>query len=94
LLYGTLANEPIQIDPRVLLVGQKKVEGFWLSEWVRDRGVLTMLGLFRRIGKLMQGGTLATEIGATFPLDQVQEAVRQAAVPGRQGKVVLVAREK
>jgi len=89
LLYGTLAGEPIQIDPRVLLVGQKKVEGFWLSEWVRDQGVLTMLGLFNRIGKLMQGGTLSTEIGATFSLDDVNAAVRQAAQPGHRGKVLL-----
>ena len=35
LVYGTLAIEPITIDPRILLVGQKRVEGFWLSEWVR-----------------------------------------------------------
>ena len=89
LVYGTLAGEPIQIDPRVLLVGQKRVEGFWLSEWLRDQSVLTLLGLFNRIGKLMQGGTLATAIGATFALDDIQAAVRQANQPGRQGKVLL-----
>jgi NADPH2:quinone reductase len=89
LLYGTLAGEPIQIDPRVMVVGQKRVDGFWLSEWVRDQGVLTMLGLFNRIGKLMQAGTLATEIGATYSLDDIQAAVREAAQPGRHGKVIL-----
>jgi NADPH2:quinone reductase len=89
LLYGTLAGEPITIDPRVLVVGEKRVEGFWLSEWVRDQGVLTMLMLFRKIGKLMRGGTLTTEIGKTFPLDDIQAAVRHAAQPGRQGKTLL-----
>jgi NADPH:quinone reductase len=89
LLFGTLAGEPIQIDPRVLIGGQKRVEGFWLSEWVREQNVWTMLRLFRRIGKLMQGGTLTTEIGATFSLDDIQAAVRQAAQPGRNGKVLL-----
>jgi NADPH:quinone reductase-like Zn-dependent oxidoreductase len=89
LLYGTLAGEPIQIDPRVLIVGQKRVEGFWLSEWARDQGILTMVGLFNRIGKLIQSGTLSTDIGPTFSLDEIQAAVRQAAQPGRQGKVVL-----
>src|SRR6202011_3390413 len=44
LVYGTLASEPIQIDPRVLMVGQKRVEGFWLSQWAPRQGVLTMLG--------------------------------------------------
>jgi NADPH:quinone reductase-like Zn-dependent oxidoreductase len=89
LVYGTLAGEPIQIDPRVLMDGQKRLEGFWLSQWVPRQGVLTMLSLIRRIGKLFRAGIVTSEIGATFPLDQVQAAVRQAVLPGRQGKVLL-----
>jgi len=89
LVYGTLSAEPIQIDPRVLMVGQKRVEGFWLSQWVPRQGVLTMLGLIRRIGKLFRAGVVTSEVGATFPLDQVQAAVKQAVLPGRQGKVLL-----
>jgi NADPH:quinone reductase-like Zn-dependent oxidoreductase len=89
LVYGTLAGEPIQIDPRVLMVGQKRVEGFWLSQWAPRQGVLTMLGLIRRIGKLFREGIVTSEIGATFPLNDVQAAVKQAVLPGRQGKVLL-----
>jgi NADPH:quinone reductase-like Zn-dependent oxidoreductase len=89
LLYGTLSGDPLAIDPRVLLVGQKRVEGFWLSEWVRDQGVLTMLLLFRRIGRLMREGVLTTEVGNTYPLGDIQAAVRQADQPGRKGKVLL-----
>jgi NADPH:quinone reductase-like Zn-dependent oxidoreductase len=89
LVYGTLSGEPLTFDPRVLMVGVKSVEGFWLSEWVRGQGVLKMLGLFRQVGRLMAEGVLQTEVGATFPLEQVREAVKQAAAPGRQGKVLL-----
>ena len=45
--------------------------------------------LFSKLGKLIQSGVLATEVGATFPLNDVRAAVRQAALPGRQGKVLL-----
>jgi NADPH:quinone reductase-like Zn-dependent oxidoreductase len=89
LVYGTLSEEPLQLHPRTLMVGQKRVEGFWLSEWVRAQGVLTMLGLFRRLGKLVGAGILASEVGATFAMADIKEAVRQASVPGRQGKVLL-----
>ena len=34
-------------------------------------------------------GILTTEVGATFALDDIQAAVRQAALPGRDGKVLL-----
>jgi NADPH:quinone reductase-like Zn-dependent oxidoreductase len=89
LCYGTLSGEPIPLDARALMVGQKRVEGFWLSEWARDQGVVTMLLLLRRLGKLISSGVLASEVGQTFPLEQVKEAVRQAVAPGRQGKVLL-----
>jgi NADPH:quinone reductase-like Zn-dependent oxidoreductase len=89
LVYGTLANEPIAVDPRVLMVGQKRIEGFWLSEWVMQQGPLTMLKLFRNVQRLIRAGVLTSDIGTSFPLEQIQEAVRQAETPGRQGKILL-----
>jgi NADPH2:quinone reductase len=89
LVYGTLSGAPLTFDPRLLIAGQKRVEGFWLSEWVAAQRPLTLLALFREIGRLMREGVLTTEVGATFPLDKVREAVRQAATPGRHGKVLL-----
>jgi NADPH:quinone reductase-like Zn-dependent oxidoreductase len=89
LVYGTLSMEPLTIDPRVLMVNHKSVEGFSLSEWASRQNVVTMLMLFRRIGQLMRTGVLSTEAGAMFGLDQIKEAVRQAARPGRHGKVLV-----
>jgi NADPH:quinone reductase-like Zn-dependent oxidoreductase len=89
LVYGTLADEPLAVDPRTLMVGQKRIEGFWLSEWARAQGILTLLRLFRQIGKLLQAGVLTSEVGAVFPLEDIKQAVAQAGKPGRQGKVLL-----
>jgi NADPH2:quinone reductase len=89
IVYGTLAGEPMSVDPRTLMVGQKRIEGFWLSEWVRGQKPWTMLWLFRQIGKLMREGTLVSEVGKSFALSDIHAAVRQASVPGRQGKVLL-----
>jgi NADPH:quinone reductase-like Zn-dependent oxidoreductase len=89
LVYGTLSEEPLRLSPRVLMVGQKRVEGFWMSEWTRAQGILTMLRLFRQVGRLFRAGVVTTEVGSTFPLEQIQNAVRLAATPGRHGKVLL-----
>jgi NADPH:quinone reductase-like Zn-dependent oxidoreductase len=89
LVYGTLSGEPLTLDPRTLIAGQKRVEGFWLGEWARAQNILTMLRLFRRIGRLFGAGVLTSEVGQTFPLDEVKAAVRAADTPGRQGKVLL-----
>ncbi len=88
-LYSTLSGEPLRFDPRALMVGNKRVEGFWLSEWAREQGVLGMLRLFRQITALLREGVATTEVGATFPLEQVKEAARQAEMSGRKGKVLL-----
>ena len=69
--------------------GQKRVEGFWLSEWVQDQGVLTMLLLFRQIIKLLRAGVLTSEVGTAFPLERISEAVTKAEEVGRQGKILL-----
>jgi NADPH:quinone reductase-like Zn-dependent oxidoreductase len=89
LLYSTLSEKPLTLDPRALMTIPRRIEGFWLSAWVRDRGPLRMLGLFRQITSLLRAGVLTTDVGATFPLQEIQAAVRQAAQPGRHGKVLL-----
>jgi NADPH:quinone reductase-like Zn-dependent oxidoreductase len=89
LVYGTLSNEPMQLDSRLLMVGQKRVEGFWLSQWVPQQGVLTMLGVFRKLGRLFRANVVTTTVGTILPMEEVQTATRQAATVGRHGKVML-----
>jgi NADPH:quinone reductase-like Zn-dependent oxidoreductase len=88
-VYGTLSGEPLTVDPRVLMVGERRVEGFWLSNWARRQGVLTMLALFREIGRLLKEGVLTSPVGASFPLEEIRSAVQEAEKPGRAGKVLL-----
>jgi NADPH:quinone reductase-like Zn-dependent oxidoreductase len=89
LVYGTLSGEPLTLPPRTLMVNHRRVEGFWLSNWAKEQGVLTMLRLFRQITQLLRDGTFATEIGARFRLDEVRAAVEYAEKPGRTGKVLF-----
>jgi NADPH2:quinone reductase len=89
LLYGTLSGEPIPLDPRMLIAGQRAIEGFWLSEWVKQQGVLRMLRLFRQIIALMRAGVLTTPVAATFTLDQLPQAIERVEQAARGGKILL-----
>jgi NADPH:quinone reductase len=89
LVYGTLSGEPIPLDPRTLITGSRIIEGFWLSDWASKQNLMTMLLLFRRINKLLADGILTTEVGEIFAMTDIQMAVREAAKPGRKGKVLL-----
>lgn len=88
-LYGLLSGEPVRLDPRFLITGSKSVEGFWLSDWAGKASILAKLRLIRTIRGLMTEGIVKTEIAATLGLDNIASAVRQAAAPGKGGKVLL-----
>jgi NADPH:quinone reductase-like Zn-dependent oxidoreductase len=89
LVYGTLSEQDLTLHPRTLIAGQKRIEGFWLSEWSKEQSPLTMLRLFRTIGRLMAAGVLTSEVGETFGLGDIRSAVQAASRTGRHGKVVL-----
>ncbi|WP_165065937.1 zinc-dependent alcohol dehydrogenase family protein [Paludisphaera rhizosphaerae] len=89
IVYGSLTGEPIEVDPRSLISTRTSVEGFWLGHWMAERSIPSALLLFREIAALIREGVLSADIGRTYPLAQVCDAVREAAQVGRGGKVLL-----
>lgn len=89
IVYGSLTGEPIEVDPRLVISGERTVEGFWLGHWMRERSIPASLMLFREIASLIRAGVLASDVGKSYPLDAVAEAVAEAAAVGRGGKVLL-----
>ncbi len=89
LVYGTLEQKPLEIDPRRMIAGKRVVEGFYLGHWAAARSKVKMLLLFREIADLIRKGVLATELGHEFPLGAIGDAVREAEKVGRRGKVLL-----
>jgi NADPH2:quinone reductase len=89
LVYGLLSGEPISVDPRFLITGSKRVEGFWLADWAGHAGLIRLLGLMRQIRKLIERGILDSPLAASYPLSQIEQALRHAMQPGRDGKIIL-----
>lgn len=92
-VYGSLSEEPIRIASRSMIAGKRVMEGFWLGHWMRGRSIPAALALFREIGKLMRAGVLTTQVGASYPLERIGEAVGMAESSGRRGKVLLKPRD-
>lgn len=88
LVYGALADEPMTIHPRELMLGNIRLEGFWLSEWIKRQSIPTLLRLFARLRRLMKAGVVTTDV-EEYPLEQIQQAVRQAEAVGKPKKVLL-----
>ena len=56
---------------------------------MRNIKALNSLRLFRKIKRLMKEGVLQSDVAATYPLDEIAAAVKQADAPGKGGKVLL-----
>lgn len=89
LVYGLLSGEPISVDPRFLITGSKRIEGFWLADWAGQAGIVRLLGLMRQIRKLIERGVLNSPLAAEYPLEKIGDALRHAMQSGRDGKIIL-----
>ena len=87
--FGTLSGEPLAVPARRLLFDGTRVEGFWLGRWMEQASLPTKLAVTRSVGKLLSAGAIANDVGESFPLDRVAEAVAAGERPGRGGKVWL-----
>jgi NADPH:quinone reductase-like Zn-dependent oxidoreductase len=88
-VYGGLSLSPCQIDPRSLIFEGKRVEGFWLTGWMRQRNLVSQVRVARAVQKLL-AGELKTEFQARFPLEKAAQALRQYATNMTAGKILLV----
>ena len=89
LVYGTLANSPLTVPLRDLMMPEAEISGFLLPNWLAAQSPLRLLGVLRTVRRLMVRGMFDTEVTDTFGLDQVSEAIAAATQPGRTGKVML-----
>ncbi len=89
LVYGTLANSPLTLPLRDLMMPSAEISGFLLPNWLAAQSPLRLLGVLRTARRLMAQGIFDTKVTETFALDQVSDAIASATQPGRTGKVML-----
>ena len=88
LVYGALSLTPVQVDVGTLLFGNKVVEGFWLTEWIRRRGIVQVLRAMRDIQTSLYAA-MTTEVIATYTLDTAAAGIRAYQNHMGSGKIVL-----
>lgn len=89
LVYGTLSGDPMSLSPRDLIATSATIEGFWLGHWMERQNLIGKLALVRTLTNLILEGVLISEVGESFPLERIAEAVTTAEKVGRGGKVLL-----
>jgi len=88
-LYGTLANAPMSLTIRDLMMPVATISGFMLPNWMLQQSPLTLLKVLRNVKKLTVDGVFDTQVTDYYPLAEVAEAVSASMRSGRTGKVML-----
>ena len=89
IVYGRLdtATTPIP-EPGQLIFMRKRIEGFWLTEWMRKSSLETKIATIREAQMRFADGRWATDINAIVPLeDAVAMVPAEHAKPN--GKVFI-----
>jgi len=88
-LYGALSESPLMADPRDLIFQRKRVEGFWLADWLAGRSLWGQLRLARQVQNALDD-LLRTEVAGRYPLHEVHRALQDYQASMTAGKRLLV----
>jgi NADPH:quinone reductase-like Zn-dependent oxidoreductase len=66
------------------------LRGFWLAKWFRVASRGAQKALYGELTRALATGHLKARIHATYPVQQIQQAVAAAAAGERDGKILVV----
>lgn len=88
--YGSLVKEALQVNPILIIRFGKKVEGFHLAKWFSEQSKLKLLKFTRQTQKLMAQGILDCSFSQKFPIEDVNEAIKNYSQNMTKGKNLLL----
>lgn len=87
-IYGSLENDRFLVNPGDLMFKMKKIKGFFLSLWVKNKGLIGKAMMIYNL-KSMLRTSLKTDVQKTFALEQINEAIEFYQKNMSFGKVLI-----
>jgi NADPH:quinone reductase-like Zn-dependent oxidoreductase len=88
LVYGGLSLQACQLHPGALIFEGKRVEGFWLADWLRHKNILSRMRMATQVQKLL-ASDLRSDIRARLPLEHAVQGIQQYAAQMTGGKILI-----
>ena len=87
-IYGRLSDETCEILPGEMIFTGNQIQGFWLTNWLHEAGMMKTLINVRKVLSMING-ELSTKIQNEFPPEQIQEAIETYINNMSNGKVLI-----
>lgn len=90
-VYGKLSTElPALSQMGQFIFMNKRIEGFWLTQWMKDQPVEKQVGSAMKVQELFASGKWKTDVAETISLKDAMEHLPDALSKMNMGKVMLV----
>ena len=90
--YTARNRQPLSIPVLDLIFRGLSVHGYWLNRWLGSTPEETIVRTYRELAALVEDGTLAAPVDATYAIADYREAIGHAAENDRHGKVLFTFR--
>jgi mitochondrial enoyl-[acyl-carrier protein] reductase / trans-2-enoyl-CoA reductase len=78
------------VSTRATVFNDVSLRGFWLVHWFKRTTREAQGMLYGELTRLIATGKLHARIAATYPVEQIKDAIIAAAAGERDGKVLIV----
>ncbi len=91
IIYGKLATELPKLEqPGQMIFMNKRIEGFWLTQWMKDKPQQDQISAVMRVQELFASGKWKTDVAATISLADAHAKLPEALSGMNTGKIMLV----
>ena len=87
--FGSMSGEPMEVDSGEMIFRQKKVEGFWLSQFMPRLAPADAAAMIGSLVKKVASGVIELPVAAVFPFERAPEAAAASVKASRHGKVLF-----
>jgi trans-2-enoyl-CoA reductase len=87
--YGLLSGQPCEINAFNFVFRDITLTGFWLAKLMRSMSFDQIQALYEQLAQRLIDGTIHVSVEASYPLEQVADAMAHAKREARGGKVQL-----
>jgi mitochondrial enoyl-[acyl-carrier protein] reductase / trans-2-enoyl-CoA reductase len=87
--YGLLSGKPCMLGADQTIFRGITLTGFWLQKALTSMPRPDLDKLYHDLAKPVADGTLRVQIEATYPIEQIKEALEHAGREGRAGKILV-----
>jgi mitochondrial enoyl-[acyl-carrier protein] reductase / trans-2-enoyl-CoA reductase len=87
--YGRLSGEDPRLSGHQCVFKRLWLTGFWLVPWLQKLSRQEIAALYAGLAERIADGSLRVEVEATFPIEEIKQAVALSNAYRRSGKILV-----